>query len=90
MNGPLKTCRTCRRELPPTLEHFHTHPPARDGLRGSCIDCRREEGRARYAANAEREKARMRKTYAARKHYWQQLTSPWRMPGDVPAPYREA
>lgn len=54
----MKTCTKCHRELPATTEYFHRHPPAADGLKPRCKQCRRPESRAEYLVNADKVKAR--------------------------------
>ena len=42
----MKTCRTCGRELPATLEFFGPRKERPCGLRSKCRECSREAGRA--------------------------------------------
>lgn len=54
----LKACNTCGRELP--FEMFGT---SSNGFRHQCHECRRVDGRANYAANAEAIRAQCRERY---------------------------
>ena len=43
-----KECNKCGVSKPATTEYFHRHRRQKDGLDGTCKDCKRELGAKRY------------------------------------------
>jgi HNH endonuclease len=62
-----KTCKSCGREFPATVEYFHLHAPGKYGLRARCRECICAEKRAYRAANPEKARASVNAYHAAHK-----------------------
>jgi len=53
-DGPMRECRTCKRVLPLTGEHYGRHDHGRDGYHPHCRVCCRARKRAHRALQAAR------------------------------------
>lgn len=63
----MKTCNTCHKEYPETLEYFPPHKLCHNGLGPACRECHRAYMREWKRANSDRLAARRRELYA--EHY---------------------